>query len=47
MLYFASYIESKQIKLGKTIAIVGNSRNILDNKNGKDIDDHDKVIRFN
>lgn len=32
---------------GKTIAIVGNAKSIFDKKNGKRIDNHDFVIRFN
>lgn len=33
--------------IGKTVAIVGNSSNILKKTQGKDIDAHDVVIRFN
>lgn len=32
---------------GKTVAIVGNAQSIFDEENGKAIDDHDVVIRFN
>jgi len=31
----------------KTVAIVGNAKSIFDKKNGKEIDGHDIVIRFN
>ncbi|MCL2567058.1 MAG: glycosyltransferase family 29 protein [Alphaproteobacteria bacterium] len=37
----------KGILHDKSIAIVGNSRDIFDNKTGKEIDSHDVVIRFN
>lgn len=36
----------KEIK-GKRVAIVGNARTIFDKKNGKEIDNHDFIIRFN
>lgn len=36
----------KKIK-GKSVAIVGNAKSIFDKKNGKKIDEHDFVIRFN
>lgn len=36
----------KYIK-GKTVAIVGNAQSIFDKNNGKEIDDHEIVIRFN
>jgi hypothetical protein len=32
---------------GKTVAIVGNAKSIFDKANGKQIDAHDVVIRFN
>lgn len=32
---------------GKRVAIVGNAKSIFDKKNGKEIDSHDFVIRFN
>ena len=31
----------------KTVAIVGNAKSIFDKKNGKEIDSHDIIIRFN
>lgn len=31
----------------KTVAIVGNAKSIFDKKNGKEIDNHDIIIRFN
>ncbi len=37
---------SRKMK-GKSVAIVGNSKNILENKYGKEIDNHDHVVRFN
>ena len=32
---------------GKKVAIVGNAKSIFDKRNGKAIDEHDTVIRFN
>ncbi len=37
----------KALTHGKSVAIVGNSRGLLGQKNGKIIDSHDVVIRFN
>ena len=47
---YAPYEEIKDIlKLitGKTVAIVGNAQSIFDKANGKAIDDHEVIIRFN
>jgi len=39
--------EIKSFIKGKTVAIVGNARSIFDKQNGKDIDAHEVIIRFN
>lgn len=45
-----TYEEIKAIRpyiKGKSVAIVGNAKSIFDKRNGKEIDEHDTVIRFN
>lgn len=50
LMNYEPYEEIKQVKnfiKGKKVAIVGNAKSIFDKKNGKEIDAHDLVIRFN
>ncbi len=42
-----NYYDTSQIKINNSIAIVGNSINILNKKYGNEIDAHDEVVRFN
>ena len=47
---YESYDEIRQVKKfikGKSVAIVGNAKSIFDKKDGKKIDAHDLVVRFN
>jgi len=44
---FASLEPLKKLLKGKTVAIVGNSENVLTGNQGDEIDNHDIVIRFN
>ena len=37
----------RKFMFGKSVAIVGNARSLLDKNQGKEIDSHDVVIRFN
>lgn len=50
MLHETTYENIKVISpyiRGKRVAIVGNAKSIFDKRNGKEIDEHDTVIRFN
>lgn len=50
LMNYSLYDEIKKVKdfiKGKTVAIVGNAKSIFDKKNGKEIDSHEVVIRFN
>lgn len=47
---YVPYDEIRQVKnfiKGKSVALVGNAKSIFDKANGKDIDAHEVVIRFN
>lgn len=44
---FESLLILKEFIKNKTVAIVGNSQNIFNKKQGKEIDNHDIIIRFN
>lgn len=41
------FLKPHTLKVGQSIALVGNSRSLLNNKFGKLIDQHDDVVRFN
>ena len=50
LMNYQLYSEISDVKRyikGKTVAIVGNAASIFDKQNGKDIDNHDIIIRFN
>ena len=49
-MFYEPYSEIAEIKKyisGKTVAIVGNAKSIFDKDNGKAIDSHEVIIRFN
>jgi hypothetical protein len=46
-LSFMDLASFKEFIKGKTIALIANSSDLLNNKNGSEIDSHDIVIRFN
>ena len=49
-MFYEPYSEIAEVKkyiTGKTVAIVGNAKSIFDKANGKAIDSHEVIIRFN